>query len=740
MVRKERLMKNWILFFILFLNAAIIIDINYASEPIIADHNVINEFEQIPEYWINEVKKMMLNIPGASHGTGYMYGLELLENLDSKYVVNITWSGEPESYTATHLRAVRTYRNNYNKWSESGGEEDFYTSPSAINMMKNHINYLRNTQNNPVSVFMFGWCWDMTWHNDPGGELDPVHYVHWAGSSVGGPQGDLRWGLDKEDSLLTGNSVSLQTYINSIEEYQTSDPLTFTVFSTGPADNYTANENGYQRYLKHNYIKEYILSHPNSVLFDYADILSYNDSGEQYINQTGWTDFNGTHHVYPTIHPDNKGNYDGGHGGCHINETGCIRLGKAMWWMLARLAGWMAATNNPPDIDDIPDQSIFEGSSFIPINLDEYVTDPEQKDNELLWTSSQTTNLTVTIIDRVASISITNPEWNGSETVTFTVTDAEGLTDQDDVKFTVQALNDPPIISDIPDHIIAEGNDFIPIILDDYVYDPDNLDNELIWTVSPTTNLAVTINNRVAYAEINDPEWYGNETVSFSVMDPDGLIQSDDVTFFVTAINDPPIVSDIPNQSIADTDTFSMILLDNYVSDPDNADDELTWTVSNTSNLTLNIIDRIAYISLNIPAWEGSESVIFTATDPFHLSDSDQVTFEHRITSIDPQDPDFLPKATMLLSPYPNPFNSTTTLRYYLSCESHVRVDIYSLSGQLILNLKNNIEASGLKFIKWNGKDTDNQIIGSGIYFFQLSAISHNSKTYIRTKKIILMK
>lgn len=32
--------------------------------------------------------------------------------------------------------------------------------------------------------------------------------------------------------------------------------------------------------------------------------------------------------------------YDGGHGGCHIAEDGTTLIGKALWVMLARVAGW----------------------------------------------------------------------------------------------------------------------------------------------------------------------------------------------------------------------------------------------------------------------------------------------------------------------------------------------------------------------------------------------------------------
>jgi hypothetical protein len=290
-------------------------------------------YDQIPQQYIDEVKQMLLCIPGESHGRGYMYGLELLEAQDARFAVNITWTGTPEGYTNQHLRAIRTYRNG-GSWTSSGGEEDFFTNQSAIDMMKNHLSYMKSTANNTVSAFGFGWCWDMTWHNGVGGTIDPVYGVRWAGASEGGPDGDERWGIDDEDNILTGNGVNLYTYINAVAAYNEHEPDTATFFTTGPVDGYTG-EAGYQRYLKHEAIRQYVQDN-DGILFDYADILCWNDSGEQYT-----IIWNGN--TFQIGHPDNTvggTGFNGGTGGCHIKEEGCIRLGKAMWWMLARIAGW----------------------------------------------------------------------------------------------------------------------------------------------------------------------------------------------------------------------------------------------------------------------------------------------------------------------------------------------------------------------------------------------------------------
>lgn len=341
-------MRRWFLALII-VDLMVLVPSWTCSAQIIANHEIVALYDQIPPQWIDEVKKMLVCIPGESHGRGYIYSFDEIEQLDSRFAFNAVWSGAPEGYTDQYLRVCRTYRNAANTgWNSSGGEEDFYTSSAALAMMLQHLNYMGNTVSNPVSVFMFGWCWDMTWQNNPGGDIDPVYQVRWAGSSEGGPLGSLRWGLDAGDELLTGNSVTMQTYLQSVEYYNANRPDTKTVFTTGPVDGNTSGENGYQRYLKHEEIRDFVQANPERVLFDYADILNHNDQGIEYRNSTGFTDFGGTFHTFPSIHPDNQGNYDGGTGACHIGEQGCLRLGKALWWMLARIAGWDGTAGDPP--------------------------------------------------------------------------------------------------------------------------------------------------------------------------------------------------------------------------------------------------------------------------------------------------------------------------------------------------------------------------------------------------------
>ena len=187
----------------------------------------------------------------------------------------------------------------------------------------------------------------------------------------------------------------------------------------------------------------------------------------------------------------------------------------------------------------------------------------------------------------------------------------------------------PPVVSDIPNQTIDEGNTFTTINLDDYVSDADNTDAEIAWSYSGNTDLTVSIDSgRIATITTPDENWFGSETITFRAADPDGFWDEDSATFTVTSVNDAPIVGDIPDQTINQGGSFTTINLDDYVTDVDNSDLQITWTYSGNTHLTISIdINHIATIDTPDPDWNGVETITFKAIDPDGLFDSDAATF-----------------------------------------------------------------------------------------------------------------
>jgi len=84
---------------------------------------------------------------------------------------------------------------------------------------------------------------------------------------------------------------------------------------------------------------------------------------------------------------------------------------------------------------------------------------------------------------------------------------------------------------------------------------------------------------------------------------------------------------------------------------------------------------------------------------------------------------------------YPNPFNPITTLKYDLPDEGLVKITIYDMTGRIIKNLVANNQSSGLKSVRWNGKDNFNKPVNTGVYLYQIK-----TDNFIQTSKMLLLK
>jgi hypothetical protein len=98
-------------------------------------------------------------------------------------------------------------------------------------------------------------------------------------------------------------------------------------------------EKGYNRYLRNIQIRNWVKKHPskNRVLYDYADIESYwYNSKRSRWEQASYRHLTSRGYVtVPLRHPRFRGDQAG-----HTTYEGCEQKGKALWWLLARMAGW----------------------------------------------------------------------------------------------------------------------------------------------------------------------------------------------------------------------------------------------------------------------------------------------------------------------------------------------------------------------------------------------------------------
>ncbi|MBD3227437.1 MAG: PKD domain-containing protein, partial [Candidatus Lokiarchaeota archaeon] len=160
--------------------------------------------------------------------------------------------------------------------------------------------------------------------------------------------------------------------------------------------------------------------------------------------------------------------------------------------------------------------------------------------------------------------------WHGIDLFMYQAYDGEDYSNLAKVYINVSSQNDQPIVYDIPDQEIDEGELFEQIYLGDYVEDIEDPDEDIEWSYSGNIELIIDISNRIATISTPHPDWYGQETIVFTATDTGGLNDSDDAMFNVNYVNDPPNKPINPNPFDDQEDVGLNPSLKVYVSDPNN--------------------------------------------------------------------------------------------------------------------------------------------------------------------------
>jgi hypothetical protein len=87
------------------------------------------------------------------------------------------------------------------------------------------------------------------------------------------------------------------------------------------------------------------------------------------------------------------------------------------------------------------------------------------------------------------------------------------------------------------------------------------------------------------------------------------------------------------------------------------------------------------------------------------------------------------PHNVRLFQNRPNPFKSSTAIRFELAEPAHVGLSIYDITGRLVETLANETQEPGVHRVRWNRKSNP-----SGVYFFTLKA-----GEFVQTRKMVVI-
>jgi len=432
----------------------------------------------------------------------------------------------------------------------------------------------------------------------------------------------------------------------------------------------------------------------------------------------------------------------------YIHESGnSDDTWQSVWAYCGAAAGYPNANAVPFVQDPIVDFSFDEDTADSSIDLNNVFDDEDLAYGDFLsFNYSGNTNIDVSIYEGIVTLT-PDADWFGFEDIIFTATDDSMATITDEVRVTVNNVNDAPVI--IAFDPSASSITINETEMQTFLVSATDIDSEILayqWFVDDIMQVDQTVSTYTY-----ESDYYSAGTYLIKCIVDDGISEREVKTSKIdksveSAMNTEEsrasvsqewelIVIDsdqsvVVNELIPDVGTITIdegevinFSVDAY--DPDGNDLEYSWQIDGVEQSI-----EATYDFITDENSAGEYEITLNVTDNFGEGESrDAIYYAWNVVVENVLDSGIVltPLVSKLYQNRPNPFNPDTCILLDISENETGVLTIFNMKGQIVKTQSFN---SGTHNYLWNADNCS-----SGVYFYRLIT---DSKT--ETKKMLLLK
>ena len=242
-----------------------------------------------------------------------------------------------------------------------------------------------------------------------------------------------------------------------------------------------------------------------------------------------------------------------------------------------------------------------------PVTIAPLGNDSDVDGDPLIITSASSPDGQVTINADGTIRFVPNPNFNGTTTVTYTISDSKGSMSTATVSLTVTPVNDVPIAQ--PDS--ATTPEDMPVIVAVLLNDSDVDGNPLTVVSATAPNGTVVINADGTVTYTPNANFNGSDTITYTISDGAGGFATTTVAVTVTPVNDVPVAGN----DTATTTEDAPVTIPVLANDRDADGNPLTVTNATSPNGTVVINPDGTITFTPAPNFNGPATITYTVSD-----------------------------------------------------------------------------------------------------------------------------